>query len=216
MVISEIFYSVQGEGPYMGTPSIFVRTGMCNLSCGWCDTKYTWHPEFADYSELASKKVVHEIGELAKAKGCRHLIITGGEPMLQQNAIAEIRENFSDFFIEVETNGTIPLSIPVDVINHFNISPKLSNSGNRPYDVRLRVDNAIYKFVVDKPEDIAEIANYIEKNKLPRDRVWLMPQGQTKAELLKRNEWVEKSAAENGWKYTPRLHVMMWNGERGR
>ena len=161
MFISEIFYSIQGEGNLAGTPAIFVRTGKCNLQCTWCDTKYTWHPDFSDYSEWPIKKVVQEAENLAKRNVCRHLVITGGEPMLQQEDVMKIRRDFPDFFIEMETNGSVPNRMGEGVIDQFNISPKLSNSGNRAYQLRLRADNAIYKFVIDQPSDLEEIESYV-------------------------------------------------------
>ncbi|KKU80370.1 MAG: 7-carboxy-7-deazaguanine synthase [Candidatus Peregrinibacteria bacterium GW2011_GWA2_47_7] len=141
MDISEIFYSIQGEGKYVGTPATFVRLGGCNLSCRWCDTKYTWHPDYADYGQWPMTKIVEEI----KKHPARRLVITGGEPMLQQKGIEEIRTHFPSYFFEVETNGSIPLAMKVDTVDHFTISPKLSNSGNRSYDLQLNVENAVYK-----------------------------------------------------------------------
>ena len=127
----------------------------------------------------------------------------------------EIRRSFPDFFIEVETNGSIPEEMGDGVVNQFNISPKLSNSGNRPYRVKLRADNAIYKFVVDQPADLGEIESYVSANKLPREKFYLMPQGATRKELEPKNAWVEKAAKERGFHFSPRLHIMRLGGKRG-
>ena len=76
MLISEIFYSIQGEGELTGVPSVFVRTSGCNLRCVWCDTPYaSWNPEGADMS-------VDQILEEVKKHPARHCVLTGGEPMI--------------------------------------------------------------------------------------------------------------------------------------
>src|SRR2546421_5370438 len=77
--ISEIFYSIQGEGMLTGVPSVFVRTSGCNLRCTWCDTPYTsWIPEGAD-------KTVEQIVAEVRAHPARHVVVTGGEPMIAEH-----------------------------------------------------------------------------------------------------------------------------------
>ena len=135
--------------------------------------------------------------------------------MLQQEDVMKIRRDFPDFFIEMETNGSVPNRMGEGVIDQFNISPKLSNSGNRAYQLRLRADNAIYKFVIDQPSDLEEIESYVAAACLPREKVYLMPQGATREELETRNSWVEKAARQRGFGFSPRLHIMKWGGKRG-
>ena len=108
MKVSEIFSSIQGEGPHAGKPSIFLRTALCNLKCVWCDTKYTWDWDNYDYSkevhELPIEKVIEKIKEFEP----KHLVITGGEPLIQQNDIASLLSKLGDdYFVEVETDCTI-------------------------------------------------------------------------------------------------------------
>src|SRR3989338_8409922 len=98
MILNEVFYSIQGEGLNAGVPAIFVRFGNCNLKCSWCDTKYTWHPDFRDNYE----ENLPELFKNIKKYQCKHIVITGGEPMLQQDAISAIRREFPEHYIEVE------------------------------------------------------------------------------------------------------------------
>ena len=105
----EIFYSLQGEGVTAGTPTVFLRLANCNLSCSWCDTKYTW-----DWESYDSRREVMELSdddahERILAFECRHLVITGGEPLMQQRALGSVVSRLASqgFFCEVETNGTL-------------------------------------------------------------------------------------------------------------
>ena len=129
MKISEIFSSIQGEGIHAGKPSVFLRTALCNLKCVWCDTKYTWDWDNYDYSkevhEISIEKVIEKIKEFEP----KHIVITGGEPLIQQNDIALLLSKLGDdYFVEVETDCTIiPDSVMLEHVNHWNVSPKTSN-----------------------------------------------------------------------------------------
>src|ERR1700716_933574 len=120
MKISEIFYSVQGEGILVGVPSVFVRTSGCNLRCTWCDTPYTsWQPEG---EECALEQIVAEVERYP----ARHVVITGGEPMIAPEIVTltqMLRER--QRHITIETAGTIFVPVACDLMS---ISPKLANS----------------------------------------------------------------------------------------
>ncbi|MBI4908810.1 MAG: 7-carboxy-7-deazaguanine synthase QueE, partial [Acidobacteria bacterium] len=125
MKISEIFYSIQGEGVLAGVPSVFVRTSGCNLRCVWCDTPYTsWSPEGVDMTIAA---IVERVA--ADSKG--HVVVTGGEPMIQPQ-IGELTRALRGLgqHITIETAGTVAPEVECDLMS---ISPKLSNS--TPLDV---------------------------------------------------------------------------------
>lgn len=125
MRLSEIFASIQGEGSLAGTPSVFIRTSFCNLRCAWCDTRYTsWEPEYVARDPWL---VAREADEMARRNDIRHIVITGGEPMLQHDEVRELTETLSarGLHITIETNGTIAPSIPANLLS---ISPKLRNS----------------------------------------------------------------------------------------
>lgn len=202
--IAEIFETIQGEGRWVGTPALFIRTGMCNLACSWCDTPYTWKAGETTYK----KQTYEEVFERVENSKIPHVVVTGGEPMLHQEFILALRTRNPHRFIEVETNGTIPTTLPSGTINQFNISPKLSNSGNSWYKLNLHVDNGIYKFVVQSPNDVSEIETFAEQNGIDRTKIFLMPEGTTRDILLSRAKWLVPLCREKKFHYSTRLHIL--------
>jgi 7-carboxy-7-deazaguanine synthase len=124
MKVAEIYKSIQGEGRLAGTASVFVRASGCNLRCWFCDTPYaSWQPEGQDY---AVDEIIAEIEEW----DCRHVVITGGEPMLFAELIPLCRElRRRGRHITIETAGTLYLPAECDLMS---ISPKLSGSAPDP------------------------------------------------------------------------------------
>ncbi|MBI5412600.1 7-carboxy-7-deazaguanine synthase QueE [Candidatus Peregrinibacteria bacterium] len=208
ILLNEIFHSIQGEGPAAGGPAIFVRLSGCNLQCMWCDTKYAWAPEGA--------RELDEIVRAIRKYPCKHLVITGGEPLLQQTAIAALLKALPEYTTEIETNGSIACRI-TGLIEQLNCSPKLKNSGNKPYELKILPLNkkAIYKFVVGGREDIKEIKNFIKKYKIPQGRVWLMPEGVTKKAIEKKSKWLVEVCKKEGYNFTTRLQVLLYGNKRG-
>lgn len=222
MKIAEIFYSVQGEGVLVGVPSVFVRTSGCNLRCRWCDTPYTsWEPEGREMSG-------EEIVETAAGYGARHVVVTGGEPMLAAGIVPlteALRER--GMHITVETAGTVFAPVACDLMS---ISPKLSNSTTegewaRRHEERriqpevLRRLMAAYdyqlKFVIARPEDVEEARELVERLAAARERVVLMPEGTDAAVLRERGAWLVEICKREGFRFTPRLHVELWGHRRG-
>lgn len=204
MILNEVFYSIQGEGLNAGQPAIFVRFGNCNLKCTWCDTKYTWHPDFQDNFEAPPEKV---FAEIRKYPECKHLVITGGEPMLQQGAISAIRREFPDYYMEVETNGSQAVKCFNDV-DLFTVSYKTSSSGNAPYELKTINEKCVYKFVVCREGDFEEIEDVIKKYRLPADKIFLMPEGATRAEVLKKQQFVLEQCKKAGYRFSQRLQII--------
>ena len=225
MKISEIFDSIQGEGIHAGKPSVFLRTALCNLKCVWCDTKYTWDWDNYDYSkevhELPIEKVIEKIKEFEP----KHVVITGGEPLIQQNDIASLLSKLGDdYFVEVETDCTIiPNSVMLEHVNHWNVSPKTSNSGNsreareipQCYDFFVKLENSVFKFVIENESDLVEIDELITKYSIPKNKILLMPQASTKDELNSTKESVEELATKNDMLFSSRLQVERWGNQRG-
>jgi organic radical activating enzyme len=166
-------------------------------------------------------------------------VITGGEPLLQQNHIVVLlkllkskiqNENISkNYFIEIETNGTImPSKDIIELVDQWNISPKTNNSLNkqqgidldRLYEKSLSFYNDLrgstFKFVVDKPEDLSEIDQILKKFAIPKDKVMLMPQGTTRENISQKTKWIAAYARENSFALTTRLHVLLWGNQRGK
>ena len=223
----EIFHSIQGEGVSAGRPSVFLRLATCNLTCSWCDTKYTWDWERYDYREQIVSLEASDVRRRLDVMPCRHLVVTGGEPMLQQSELAPLARSLSDggWSIEVETNGTIaPSSEMAAAVSQWNVSPKTSNSGNganrrEAADVLrafAELPKVYFKFVVAEPADVDEVAALVERHSLPESRVLLMPEGTTAKAIRERGEWVAEQCVQRGYRFTTRLHIVLWGDERGR
>ena len=225
MKISEIFSSIQGEGIHAGKPSVFLRTALCNLKCEWCDTKYTWDWDNYDYSKEVHEIPIEKVIEKIKEFEPKHIVITGGEPLIQQNDIALLLSKLGDdYFVEVETDCTIiPDSVMLEHVNHWNVSPKTSNSENfreareipQCYDFFVKLENSVFKFVIEKESDLVEIDELITKYSIPKNKILLMPQASTKDELNLKKEEIEKIAMANGLLFSSRLQVERWGNQRG-
>ncbi len=226
MKISEIFYSIQGEGPKAGYPAVFLRLALCNLKCTWCDTKYTWDWTRYNYDkEVTELSISQIVGAITKFR-CKHLVVTGGEPLIQQEELSRLVTNLrhEGFFIEVETNGTIiPNKLMTECVNQWNVSPKLKNSGNilhgkkvaSAYSLFATFENSFFKFVVRSEKDLDEIKRLAKKCHIGIEKILLMPQARTRLQLETRSPRVIKLCLKSGYKFSPRLHIQFWNGKRG-
>ena len=222
----EIFHSLQGEGASIGTPSVFLRLALCNLTCSWCDTAYTWDWKRYSYEREVMELSLERVEENVLEYGCRHLVITGGEPLLQQTGLVDLVRSLKEqgFTFEIETNGTIaPHRRLLKDIDQWNVSPKLSTSDNAPHRREIpealqsfaKIAGAYFKFVVVNPDDLGEIRALVDKYALPRARVILMAEGQTTAALQERSQWLSKLCTDEGFRFTPRLHILLWGDKRG-
>jgi len=225
MKYSEYFYTLQGEGKLVGVPSVFFRMSYCNLRCWWCDSAYTsWHPENKDIS-------VDEAFEKISSFKIKHVVITGGEPFIQEEPLLELCQKLHDnnHHITIETNGTVFLPVKADLIS---MSPKLANSTPaneriwttrhereriKPDAIRQFLDNyeCQLKFVVDIPEDLVEIQQLIEQIDIPQETIVLMPQGLTEDVVKEKQLWLAELCKEHGYRYSPRLHINIWGDKRG-
>ncbi len=227
MRICEIYQSIQGEGKLTGVPSIFVRSSGCNLRCTWCDTPFaSWEPEG---DEMDVDAIVSAVAFYSG----RHVVITGGEPMIWPD-IGPLTHALRDrgYHITVETAGTIYRDVACDLAS---VSPKLSNS--TPWDrdengwaerhERLRLNlNVIrdflsrhpfqLKFVVASPDDLDEIDDLLNQlGDVEPTNVLLMPEGVDANVLTDRAEWVSAVCMERGFRFCPRLHILMFGHVRG-
>lgn len=225
--IAEIYQSVQGEGEFTGTPSVFVRTTGCNLRCWFCDTPFTsWEPEGRRQSV---DQILNQVSQL----GAEHVVVTGGEPLLLPDIVPLTAElQAKGHFVTLETAGTVFREAPADLMS---ISPKLANSTpstkrsptwskrheelrHRPKVIRRLIENSPYqlKFVIDVPGDVAQVEEWLgEFPEIDRSRVWLMPQATTQEELSAKTDWVEKAATESSFQFTSRLHIEQFGNARG-
>jgi 7-carboxy-7-deazaguanine synthase len=231
--VSEIFGpTIQGEGASQGRAVVFLRLGLCNLDCSWCDTPYTWDwtgkngKIYIKENELNKWTIRDILDRLSDAAGpfVDRLVISGGEPLLQQKRLAHLVKEW-DGPVEIETNGTIiPSETLVEEGVQFNCSPKLSNSGIKYEDriipeVLYEIGQAFsfFKFVVDTEEDIREVDAIMDLvlNIHDQSRIFLMPQGIDSATIKSKLPWVMTQAAKRGWSVSPRLHTLAFEQKRG-
>jgi organic radical activating enzyme len=225
-----IFQNVQGEGVSIGKPAVFLRLQDCNLTCGrpsgWqCDTPYTWQKDKPEYwkepKNIEPLQLAKNIRDIWKGGLDERLVITGGEPMLQQKNIVKLVQELPDWNIEIETNGTIePINQLKDV--QFNVSPKMSNSGNFPerrYKPQVlkhlnELPKTNFKFVVANPQDIQEISHLVRECNLDKDKIYIMPEGITVEALQEHKKLVEEYVKFEGYKMTKRLQIELWGQAR--
>ena len=233
LVVSEVFGpTIQGEGPSTGQRAAFVRLGRCNLYCSWCDTPYTWdwtgrNGTVYDPAKELTTTLVADIVHTLDVMDVPLVVITGGEPMIQRDGVTKLAAMLrtrQPMRIELETNGTrSPWSEIVNMEQvHYNVSPKLSNSGVEESDRYkpkaladlLATHRAIFKFVVAEESDLAEVDAMVMANRIPPSLVWLMPEGRTASTLASRT-FLAEAAIERGYNLSGRLHVQLWGDTRG-
>ena len=224
--ISEIFESVQGEGPSLGEPALFVRLALCNLRCEWCDTRYTWDFARYNYDDEVRELPVRDVVSRILSSKPRRVILTGGEPLVQTAALEGLLAQIpAEICVEVETNGTLSPSVALARrIDQWNVSPKLDNSGEalhrrRKLDVLralLATERAYLKLVVRSDAESDEAVALIDELAWPRSRVCLMPEAPTPSMHAERAPQVAAMSQSLGVRFSPRLRVLMWGGERGR
>lgn len=232
MKVSELFYSIQGEGKLIGVPSVFVRASGCNLRCTWCDTPYaSWNPEGVERS-------VDDIANEIWTYPTNHVVLTGGEPMIMPDieALSYLLDVHCRH-ITIETAGTVFKPVAFSLAS---ISPKLSNSTphdreggrfaqlhddqrRRPAVIQAFIDQAFkthadfqLKFVVAAESDLTEIDELLKELRgwQPPD-VLLMPEGTTPKALQARTPWLAELCKSRGFRFAPRLHVELYGNRRG-
>jgi len=221
--VAETFASLQGEGVLAGTPSFFIRTSGCNLRCAWCDTPYaSWAPE-------GERIAVEELVRRAARSTLRHVVVTGGEPLLQRE-LGALAAALADagHHVTVETAGTLAPRFACDLLS---LSPKGANSDPegrwRERHRALRADLAParallarhptyqLKLVVRDAGDMPEVERLVAELGAERGRVLLMPEGRSAAEVAARAEEVGRLCAAHGFRYSPRLHLDLFGDGRG-
>ena len=229
-----VFYTIEGEGKYIGEPSVFMRLSMCNLTCkGFasedsphgCDSFVSWSVKNRyTYDEL--NNFYENNGFVQNLKDGAILKITGGEPLLQQKRLMSWLISFIDRFkfsprIDFETNGSLmPLPDWASVYNAtFTVSPKMSNNGDaerlRYKPEVLKYHNELgscFKFVVNSEEDEKELfEKYIDIGLVSRERVWLMPCCGSREEHTAKSAMVAELCKKHTLKFSPRLQLVIWD-----
>jgi 7-carboxy-7-deazaguanine synthase len=227
--VSEIFESIQGEGNMTGVYSLFIRFHFCNLSCIWCDTKYTWLEKSGKFKEYSKE----ELKQIIAGSKAFHIIFTGGEPAFYR--LDELVVESKIF--HVETNGSIipvePLEIKLAdntiirrdamnaaIIGAFNwvISPKLSNSGQILNDQSLiyfaTKKWSVFKFIIKTSDDLEEVEQIITKFGITKQKVYIGLEGISIQSQLQ-PALVEQIIA-HGFNYSPRLQILLWGNQRAK
>jgi 7-carboxy-7-deazaguanine synthase len=216
MIVNEIFYSIQGEGFIAGIPSVFIRLAGCPLSCSYCDTVYA--RDYNDGEELTAEQIIEKV----KAHPARHAVVTGGEPLVEQDMSERqgLRKLLTllkkeEKHITIETAGLKFLPhLPCDLMS---ISPKppAKDSLN---EIRRLIQNYDYqlKFVVANDNDLIQAEELLaELGKYDHDKVMLMPRAATREQYLKTAPMVAEMCKQTGLAFSPRLQILLWQGKKG-
>jgi len=229
LVVSEIVPStVVGDGPLAGWRCALVRLGGCNLACSWCDVPHAWDGSRVDLSIELSLRLVHNIVADALAASPRLVLLTGGEPLLQQRnpgwpaLLAALCGHGVE--IELHTNGTlVPGPEAVEHVHRFVVSPKLGHSGEptwtriRPEALAVwsqlaRAGKVAFSFVVRDQMDVRTVATLAAVHDLPPDLVWISPEGTSRARVLKVTADVAGAAMDHGFNLATRIGVLVNDG----
>jgi organic radical activating enzyme len=227
LLLAEKFVTLQGEGPSLGQPAVFVRLSRCNLHCPGCDTPQTWDTVRYDLRNESEPVGWRALAGWVLEQEPELVVITGGEPLLQQHHLIGLVDQLvgAGRRVEFETNGTIVLAPELNRPGvQFNVSPKLAGFAALR-DARTRINHdalaalvatgrAQFKFVVTGPEDLDEVAAFRDLHGLAP--VWVMPEGVTERKILDGMRALADPARERGFSLSPRLHILLWGDERGR
>lgn len=223
----EIFCSVQGEGVNIGKPAVFLRLGLCNLKCSWCDTKYAWDWKTYNPKEQLVEMPLEDVEREILRHNRKYLVVTGGEPMIQQKRLIPLLEHLESngFFIEIETNGTIvPDQRLLNLVDYWSVSPKLQNSGNSQslrevpecYRLFASITSCHFKYVIQNEYDFKEVQTIADKYGLVPEKIILMPEAQNREDLLSRSRWLVELCKAQDYIFSTRLHILLWGNERGK
>ncbi|MCX7847965.1 MAG: 7-carboxy-7-deazaguanine synthase QueE [bacterium] len=210
MRISEIFSSIQGEGIWLGMPSVFIRVAGCNLRCSWCDT--------ARARRLGGARTmsVEEVVQGAGFWKTRHVVITGGEPTLYGKELIELCQALREKgkVITVESNATTYVGCGADLMS---LSPKLRAWHQ---DVLERyceqAEKVQLKLVAGHAEEAERLWERVKDLQVPAERVFIMPRARTRAEHMRRGKELVEWCIEHRVRFAVRAQTLLWNNKGGR
>ena len=222
-----IFCSIQGEGVNSGITAVFLRLAFCNLKCSWCDTKYSWDWQHYDQRKEVVMLTSRETIKRLQALSGRHLVVTGGEPLIQQKVLSGLLSSLKrqGYYVEVETNGTIvPANDLVSSVDQWNVSPKLGSSGNpqsarevpEAYNVFMHLSSSSFKYVIQTESDLNEVQRLVDRYRIDENRIVLMPEASDRETLLQRGRWLVEACKDKGYRFSTRLQILLWGNRRGK
>jgi len=214
--VSELFLSIQGEGPSAGTPAHFLRLQGCDVGCRWCDTRYSW--DAAGGRTLPLADAWREADALGRSD---LLVVTGGEPA-QMPRLGELLDAALERWprVEVETSGLGPPPRSRERL-FYNVSPKLPSATERweltwrHIEAWKQEPRATFKIVVGDDPDLADALERIDRHGLPAGRVMLMPEGMNAETLARHALPLAEACRRHGFRLSPRLHIWIWGARRG-
>ena len=214
--VSEVFLSLQGEGPSAGTPAHFVRLQGCTVGCQWCDSRYTW-----DAAGGEARPAEHIWAEALALGNAPLLVVTGGEPLEHPGLAPLLEQALSRWTrVEVETSGIAPPPLSHPRL-FYNVSPKLPSATPRWGETWKATaawsaePNATFKIVVGDPPDPEDVLRLIAEHRIPVGRVMLMPEGLTDERVRAHAAVLAELCRRTGIRMSPRLQVWMWGAKRG-
>ena len=227
--IAEHFYSLQGEGMSSGTPAVFLRLSGCQFDCSWCDTVEVWR--HGTWYQLDEVDGLFDINSYyRRLRMGAHLVITGGDPLIQQMQLSALFNRLLEFgrephriYVEVETQGyNMPRPEFSKWVKQWNVSPKLANSGVEE-DKRIISDvlnwhansNSCFKFPISNEDEFREVDRIVRQHQLKRTRVYLMPVSFSREDLIDKSKMVAEMAMRTGYRYSSRLQLLIWDKTTG-
>ena len=223
--VSEIFPAWQGEGPHAGRRCSFLRLGLCNLHCEWCDTPFTWDITRFDVATECPLRTTEDILGTLATHGTDLLVLSGGEPLIHANSPALIGVIRAwGGVLDLETNGTLPPPAWSELISVAAVSPKIGQTADTEAR-RIRPDvlgqwsnipGAVLKVVCRDSTDVDVLADMLPNWGDWNGRVWVMPEGVDGPDLLTRARDIEPTVAHHGFNLSLRAHTLMFGTERAR
>lgn len=223
----------QGEGPYAGRVVWFVRLGLCNLHCTWCDTPYTWDRGRYNVADECPPETAADLTAALNVAAPGIVVLSGGEPLIHQRnpALLDTMRAVTDRHCtawHVETNGTIAPTPEFDaLVSHYTVSPKLAPQGDperrrirytplRSFTRQTIAGRAVFKVVCDNPTDVDRAAEFYQTLNVPSHARWVMPLGDTPQTVLDATARITDRALHHGLNLTLRTHTLTYGTERRR
>lgn len=215
--------TLHAQGASAGRRCSVIQMGGCNLACSWCDSAFTWDSSRYDLTRELAHWPVEEVAAHALACEPAVVVISGGEPLLQQQTEAWVLmlDALAGNEIGVETNGTLaPTSDTLRRVSWVTVSPKLAHSGDPAW---ARIDGEVlagwgqlaqqfdidFSFVVRDISDVATISTLVTLHGLPPWRVWVTPEGTTAVTVVNRLREVSDAVLAAGFNVSPRINVLV-------
>jgi organic radical activating enzyme len=231
--VSEVFPAWQGEGPATGQACTFLRLGLCNLHCSWCDTPFTWDRTRYDVAAECPPRTADWIVDKVTDHPARLIVLSGGEPLMHRGnraLLAALDElvQFHGRELHVETNGTlVPSTELLDMTGLFVVSPKIAQTDD-PISKRIKPgvltyfaalalqDQAIFKFVARHEDDVHAISRLVRDIGIPARCVWVMPEGTNALDLIATHRAIAPLLEQTGFNPSSRLHVLLYGNQKGK